>query len=173
MSKSTLKKELVRWNKDELVEIILTVYSASKDTKEYFDFFIDPNPEKLKEKYEELIIKEFSRTKYGNRSKARISLIRQIIKRFISFEPGTDYITDFYYFTICHAVHAEQAVYFSTVLFNGVKKITTDFLTYSDRHCTFTNAYNKLTDLIENQEGTPYMIRLIKEAIEDYTPKIK
>ena len=46
MSKTSLKKELSGYTKEQLIEVVLDLYAARKDVKDYFDFFLDPNSKK-------------------------------------------------------------------------------------------------------------------------------
>lgn len=50
MSKALLKKELAHLDRDQLVEVILNAYSSSKEAKDYFEFFLNPDAEALLEK---------------------------------------------------------------------------------------------------------------------------
>ncbi len=50
MSKATLKKELKNFDADQLREILLDLYSARKESKEYPDFFVDHDIDAMIEK---------------------------------------------------------------------------------------------------------------------------
>ena len=41
MSKIKLKKELQNMSREQLLDIILKVYDALKEAREYFEFFLD------------------------------------------------------------------------------------------------------------------------------------
>ena len=60
MSKTTLKRELVNMDKEQLIELILEVYAARKDAKEYFEFFLNPDVGKLLDKYELAVSKNLT-----------------------------------------------------------------------------------------------------------------
>lgn len=168
MSKLLLKKELKHLTKEQIVEVILSAYGASKEAKEYFDFFIDPNPSQLLEKYQNLIAKELSRVRLGRRSKARISLVRKHLKKFSTFEPGTDYLLSLHIFTINYSLLMEKTVYFSPVLFNGVKKITDDTLRIADKQGAFAETVEKISSLIDKEVGTKYFCGIIRDTLSGY-----
>lgn len=84
MSKAQLKKELAAMSHEQLEQIILDAYDARKDTKEYFEFFLNPDAEKLRDKYFEAFAKELRRVKWGM-SKARVSVFKKGIKEYESF----------------------------------------------------------------------------------------
>ena len=167
MSKTSLTRELRTMEKDQLIEIILQAYSAGKETKEYFDFFVDPNPEGMYKKYSELIVKEFSRVKRGHRTKARISVIKGIIKKFMSFEPGAEYVTELYIHAISHALETEKNIYFTETLSNGIKKLTTEAFTYSDRHGTARHFLNGIENVVKAEKGTKYFRQMIRDCVAD------
>ncbi len=67
-------------SKEQIIEVVLDIYSSRKDAKEYFDFFLNPDVEKLLDRYRNLAVKEFSRNK-RRWSKARITVIKRKIGR--------------------------------------------------------------------------------------------
>ena len=79
MSKLRLTKEIKQLERHQLEQMILDAYAARKGIKEYFDFFLNPDVDKLIEKYKVAASKEFNRSKRGH-SKARISVIKKLLK---------------------------------------------------------------------------------------------
>lgn len=65
MSKAQLKKELANLTHEQLIELIINTYGLSSEVKQYYEFFLNPDVEKLLEKYKQAISKELSRAKYG------------------------------------------------------------------------------------------------------------
>ena len=49
MSKLQLKKEIQKLERHQLEQMVLDAYAARKETKEYFEFFLNPDVEKLTE----------------------------------------------------------------------------------------------------------------------------
>ena len=66
-------------SQEQLVQIIIDAYDARQETKEYFEFFLNPDVEKLFDKFRKDVMKEFNRTKWG-RSKARVIVIKRQVK---------------------------------------------------------------------------------------------
>ena len=168
MSKTSLRKELLQLEKPQLIEIILNAYSASKDTKEYFEFYLNPDIKALEEKYRALIIKEFKRTKYGHRSKARISFIRNCIKKFESFDPGPEYVMELYLFVIGQALLYERVVYFNPTLFKGFAQMVNSALKYADSEHSFSSFIEQLNQTISKSEGSRYFTNLLTETIQTF-----
>lgn len=89
MSRAALKKELAGMDAEQLRQIILDAYSAHKQTKEYFEFFLNPDVEKLIAKKTEEMDKELRRSKWG-RSKARTTVIKGVVNDVAALNPGPE-----------------------------------------------------------------------------------
>ncbi|MDE7153348.1 MAG: hypothetical protein K2O00_02735 [Muribaculaceae bacterium] len=108
MSKAGLKKELKQLDKDELIEVILDIYSLRKDAKEYFEYYINPDVDKLFRKYEDKIFKELKRVKkrfWRKETAARPSVIKRAIKEFESFGSGKEWTVKLMFSTVENALH--------------------------------------------------------------------
>lgn len=166
MSKTTLLKEIKNLDKDQLIEIILQAYVSGKETREYFDYFVNPDPKGKYDKCSEGIAKELARAKYGHRSKARISVIKGFIKKFMTFEPGGEMVVDLYLFAITLALLTEKKMYFTETLFNGIKKLTTDAVVFADAHGCARQFLDGIGRIKESEIGSKYFRRLINEGVE-------
>ena len=147
MSKLSLKKELATLSREQLTEVILTAYSANKTIKEYFDFFVTPDVDKLYEKHRTAITKEILRGKY-HQSTARISHIRKFIKDFTSFGPGPEKVCELRLFAIEMLILQELNKNYSDTLINGTVNLVTDTLAYADRNLMFDTVMKRIDQLI-------------------------
>lgn len=89
MSKAELRKAIAGFEAPELRQIILDLYSKSREAKEILDFFANPDPKKKADEYMEAILKEVNRTRHRLPA-MRIREIRSIIKKFERLQPGDD-----------------------------------------------------------------------------------
>ena len=171
MSKLQLKKEIKNLTREQLEQLLLDAYDARKETKEYFDFFLNPDVEKLTEKYKVSISTEFSRSKRGH-SKARISVIRKLLKEFASFHPGFDKEIDLQFYVVNFALMSEDIYYFSDTLMQGVATIMTGMIDLADRNLVADRLISQLTTLLNDESiGTRYFRRLLRESLEQYRPQ--
>ena len=92
MSKTELKKYLKTLSADELVDVILEAYDARKQTKEYFEYYLNPDEKAQVAKINELITKEFYPLR-GKR-KCRVSGIKKAIKEFEKLYPDPSCIVE-------------------------------------------------------------------------------
>lgn len=169
MSKLKLKQELALLSREQLIEVVLEAYAAKREIKEYFDFFANPDIDKLLEKFEKDIAKEFSRTKWG-RSKARISRISTLLRDFEGYRPGAEHVVTLYLFTINFGLLTEYAVTFTETLYKGLAKMITKTLEYADAHGEITRvieAFDKVLD--ENSPGFSRIARrMMRQTIDTY-----
>lgn len=173
MSRTSLRKELIKLPKEHLIEVIISAYSANAVTKEYFEFFLNPDVEALCEKHRDLIVKEFRRTKYGRRSKARISSVKGILKKFASFEPGLKEVLEMYRFALLEALKADQYLYFTDAFYNSASKLIDAMLKLAEKSNEFGLGVDACVKVIESPLGSSLFHRLLKERFEGYNAMIK
>lgn len=157
VSKTALKKELKGFSAEQLTEVILNVYDSSKEAKDYFEFFLNPDPEVfIKVKFEE-IFKELKRVKRGSMSKGRISVIRKYIRQAQAYGLSPEYIDRLMMGAISLLVSTERYLYYSASLFNGTYKLVADYIIWADKHGILAGALEKLESLIHDSKiGTDH-----------------
>ena len=99
--------------KEQIIEVVIDMYSLRKDAKEYFEYFLNPDVNRLYAKYEEKIFKELKRSKIyrcSPISSARITTIKRAIKEFDSFGSGKEWTVKLMFTTV------ESALILSTVV---------------------------------------------------------
>lgn len=171
MSKTALKKELSGFTKEQLIEVVLDFYTERKEVKEYFNFFLDPDSEKLAEKYRRLIDKELGRSKWS-RSKARISVLRKLLKDFLSFHPDSKYIHQLYSHTIGMGLYYEECLYFPDTLRNGICRLANDYLAFADRELHLDTALSNIGALVKPDTPGGKSFKLaVSEACREYVNK--
>ncbi|MDE6527627.1 MAG: hypothetical protein K2L78_01085 [Muribaculaceae bacterium] len=170
MSKQKLTKEIRLLERHQLEQMILDAYCARKEIKEFFDFFLNPDVEKLIEKYKVAVSKEFSRSKRGH-SKARISVIKKLLKEFQGFQPGYDKEIELMHYIINFALLSEASVYFSETLMKGISSIMMKMVETADRNLVADTLLASLTALLDNEaSGTRYFRRFLRDELSAYRP---
>lgn len=166
MSKAQLKKELAHLDRDQLVEVILNAYSSSKESKEYFEFFLNPDLEALMQKKVDIIAKELNRAKYGY-SKARISFIRKAISDFAAFGVGDEHVYTLTHCALRMLVGMERYYHFSETLTKGTLRLTGDFIALADRLECIDDALGKLKRMGEEDLGRANFRAKVDTAARD------
>lgn len=169
MSKKDLRRELLLLSREQLIDIIVDAYSARKEIKDYFDFFVDPDVNKLTEKYQKGIAKELSRSKWG-RSKARISVINNLLKEFQHYSPGNEYVLDLYLFALQMLLYTEYQLTFTDTLYKGISRLILKTLDIADEIAESAKAIDTISNLIspETVGITRIAKRLVSNTVESY-----
>lgn len=165
MSKTQLKKELVELGKEQLIQLVLDLYSARKEAKEYFDFFVDPDVPKLYEKFRGEIEKEMTRGKYSH-STARISRIRKSIKNFASFDVGVESVLELMLYTLGLSLVVERRKYVSKPFLNGMAALANQILETADKNLVFDNTHKLLSKILDGSVGTKSYVNFIRRSID-------
>lgn len=173
MSKLQLKKELNSMSKDQLAELVLDLYSARKEIKEYLEFFLNPNVEKLVEKFRKNVDKELRRSKHGY-SKARVSGLKRMVNDVSSFSPGADTVIDCHLYLVKELIHLERYLNLPGALYNGFNYFVEQsiLLAYADGYLDKTIA--QLNDLANNDKiGRQYFRTHLKNLIQATIDSLK
>lgn len=93
MSKSGLRKQLAQMSREQIVELMVELYDARREAKDYLDFFVNPDIDGRLDKARVGIKKELVRSSKG-RNKARISRVRRYIKDISSLNPGVEPVVE-------------------------------------------------------------------------------
>lgn len=89
MSKSTIKKLLQSMTKENIIEMVLELYSARKEAKEYLEFYASPDEKGKLEEYKSIIREEFY-PKKRREPQTRFSICRKAVADFKKLKPSAD-----------------------------------------------------------------------------------
>ncbi len=163
MSKAQFKKELAAMDREQLTGLLLEAYDARKETKEYFEFFLNPDTDSLVEKYHKIIAKEFAREK-RRYCRARITKIKEAIRDFASFHPGDDLILDMYIWTIRYAMAVEKRIDFPETLIKSLAALLSSAIIFADKALLTDRAMAAVDALLSDAvAGTIYMRRTLSD----------
>lgn len=166
MSKAQLRKELQLLTKEQLIDLTLDAYSARREVKEYFDFFLDPDAGKLQEKTFNAAIKEIHRTKY-QRMKCRVSVLKKLIKDFASFDPGTDWVVGTQVSVFIELIRACGAYYYTDTIANYAVKLLTEIIVTADRAAILDRFLPLLTEKVSSLRGADFLKQQLQEVLDN------
>ncbi len=170
MSKTQLKKEIKSLPREQLEQMIIEAYDARKEIKIYFDFFLNPDVEKLIDRYNIEVTKEFNRNKRGY-SKARITNLRRLYKEFKAFHAGFDKEIELLMHIIIIALRSERVFNFSETMMRGIGSLLKELVLLSDANLVADKVISDLTTLLDdNATGTRYFRRYLREQLESIRP---
>lgn len=127
MSKATVKKALKSLDKEEVINIVMELYAARKDARDYLEFWVDPDIDRELENSRHAIQKIFFLPNDRPRRKPVWASAKTIINNFKSLCAESDKICDlliFYAETIFHWLVARNGM--------GVKSNKTKLITAID-----------------------------------------
>lgn len=133
--------------KDQLVELILDHYSNRKDAKAYLDFFLEPNTDKLLEKFQIKTDKELGKSKHGY-SKAKVTVIKTALSDLESFQPGYEIVSKALFFAIQTLLYHERYLRYSDSHYNLMKWLVNRYLDYANRNLTLDTALAELDSVL-------------------------
>lgn len=153
-------------SREQIIDVVLTAYSSNKTIKEYFDFFVAPDVEKLYERFTRELTKEIIRGKY-HQSTARISRIKKSIKNFESFSPGVERVRDLRLFAVSMLVEQEKIKNYSDTLINGTLKLLNEAIAYADKNLIFDSTMQQVDRIIaETSDRSRYFRTFLRRNIE-------
>lgn len=162
MSRAKLKKELMGMSHEQMVQIVLEAYDARKETRDYFEFFLDPNVEKALEAARQKLEKEF-KLKRGY-LKFSITKLRAIIKQFESLGVGpSDTLT------LMADVVRSLTVYGSRFrISDGYYPVIQRYIVQTLKYANDNGELDKaLTAVNELLEGRVYLTHPMRDTIQD------
>ena len=166
MSKAALCKELALMTPGQLTEVILEAYDSRREIRDYFEYFLNPQPLKLIEKAGENIAKELNRSSRGH-SKARITRIRAEIKKVADYRPGAEYVIKVIADTLRMLAGAESWYRFPPTLYNGTARIISDLMAYAQNHECLGDAIKAVDELIASGHGRNAFHNFIRNSAEE------
>ena len=165
MSKVQLKKELSTLDREQLVQLILDLYSARKEAKAYFDFFVDPDITKLTEKFRTEIDKEMMRGRY-RKSTARISKVRTFIRDYSSYGIGAEAVIELMIYALKVGLHVERIKYVSKTFISGITRLASDILKEGDKNAIFDSTLKLLEEALSGTYGYLNFVNYIRRELD-------
>ena len=153
MSKTKLKKELGQLSHDQLVQLILDAYSARKDIKMYFEYFLNPDPEALFRKASEAVRKECARQKWTF-SKLRVSVLRKCLDDFASYQPGDDLVQRLRLAIISELLGVSARLRTTDVQLRAFAAFVGDYIKAADAYGNVSEAIDQLRQLHSREIGS-------------------
>lgn len=93
MSKATIKKLLRSMSKEQIIEMVIEMYDARKEAKDYLEYYASPDENSKLEEYKDIIREEF----YPERRrepKTRFSVCRKAVADFKKLKPSADALAE-------------------------------------------------------------------------------
>ena len=93
MSKAQLKKHLNTLDKPQIIELVLELYDARKEARDYLDYYVNPNESGELEKFKKIVLKEFD-DDISRDPQCRFSVCRKSLSDFKKLSPSADTLAE-------------------------------------------------------------------------------
>lgn len=131
MSKTQLRKVLGCMTAPQLVDMVVELYEARPEAKEYLDFFVKPDIEAKLEKARNAIRKEMGRSSRG-RCKARSTRVRRLVKDISSLNPGAEAVCEIMTYAVEQACAAGSEMWVKEVTQRAFVRLLSETLIKAD-----------------------------------------
>lgn len=89
MSKAQLKKHLNTLDKSQIIKMVMELYDARKEARDYLDYYVNPNESNELEKFKKIVLKEFD-DDISRDPQCRFSVCRKALSDFKKLAPSTE-----------------------------------------------------------------------------------
>ncbi len=156
MSKTTLRKTLATLTPEQKDELIVALYSARKEAKEYLEFFINPDIDTLIEKTTLAIVREVGKHGKHGYNKPRISVIRTLIKNVATLGVGPEYVVRLYVNTIhAAAIEASAGYWYTDAHVQSFKRLMAEALKEADYGAILEPTVARLRQILDAMPVNP------------------
>jgi len=101
MGKLQLKQHLQSITQKQVIDIVLQLYDAKKEAKEWLDYYLQPDEITKLEKYKKIIHEEFYPSTRSTWSpKTRFAVCRKAISDFMKLQPRDEYLAELMVFYV-------------------------------------------------------------------------
>ncbi len=170
MSKSSLKKLLAQLDHQQICDLVIELYDARSEAKEYLDFFVQPDIDKRMDKARSNIKKEFMRCARG-RNKGRITRIKRFIKDVSSLNPGTEYEIELKTFAIETACRAGSESLVKETTQRAVGRLIIDVVKQADQIGLLPSTLPRIETAVDSMPKSLFSRnqyrKLLKESIRE------
>lgn len=164
MSKTELKKLLRTMTAEDLAALVLELYGARKEAKEYLEFFINPDIDVKQEEAKQEIAKELGRVHRHSYS-PRMSRIKASVKKFASYSPGEDLLCDLMTWTFEKMCHQANGRYFKPAFENGCVSFLKDTIKQIDKAGMTETYFGVIDDCIKNLNSSYSDTRRFRQSM--------
>lgn len=174
MSKASLKKYLSSLDKDQLLQVILDLYDARKDAREYLEFFLNPDSESAYEKARESLYKNYFNSKGKPVSRMNLKEGNEIVKNFIKLETDPEFTGKL---LLIHAQYLEARLIIkgsvSETAWNSVVSAFRKAVSFLASY-RIIDLYQKQVDTIfNNTRFTPAYLRIEERLRQEYDEAVE
>lgn len=166
MSKTTLKKAIEPLDKEQIIEMILDLYAARPEAKEYLDFWVSGDIDSKMNKAKSAILKEVAR-KQRSRPRPRMTKIKRIIKDIVSLNPDSQAIAEIMTFAVERMCAAGSTGWVKDSTQKSTARLLHDTLVYAKKSGEYTATAPRLHNAIYSMPSEMWWSRDFKKLLAE------
>lgn len=166
MSKTQLKKLLSSMTAGQIAEMVMDLYNARPEAKEYLDFFCNPDIESKLTKARAAIKKEMWRTSRG-RNRMRFTRIRKTVKDIASLNPGPEPVAEIMTYAIEEMCRVGADQWIKDATQNAAAKHIIDTLKFLNNHLLLPGYLPRIQSAIDLMTPTGYYATQFHHHLRD------
>lgn len=151
MGLTEIRKELLKLDKDNLINLIIDLYKKNKSVKDFFDFYVNPNEKELFNTYKDKVYQAFyPKRGFGHKLKEG----KQAISDFKKLGASTELIADLMLF------YVETGVKFTNEygdidenFYSSLEKTYVQALTLMKKEDLLNNFTDRVKDIVDDTEN--------------------
>lgn len=151
---------------EQIAELVVELYDARPEAKEYLDFYIRPDIDAKLDKARRLINKEITRVSRG-RSKMRSTRLKRLIKDITSLNPGPEPICEIMTFTVEAACEAGSRYWVKETTQRSIVKLMQDTIVEADRAGLLNIYLPRIRTSIEQMGPSPHHSGYFKSQLTE------
>ncbi len=166
MSKTLLKKVLAGMSANQIADLVVELYDARPEAKEYLDFFVKPDIDAKLEKARSAIRKEASRVSRGY-SKMRSTRIKRFIKDISSLNPGEEAVCEIMTYAVETAAAIGSEIWIKEVTQRAMARLLHDTLVEADRAGMLDIYLPRIQKAVADMKSPLFRKNYFKERLSD------
>lgn len=137
----------------QIAELVLDLYTARSEAKEYLDFFVSPDIDKQLDKARAAIVKECTRISRG-RNRARSTRIRRHIRDIASLNPGEEHVAEIMTFAMETMCDVACRQFITPVTQGGIARLLHDTIIYCDTYGLASRFIPRLEQAVDSMKSS-------------------
>ncbi|MCI9608331.1 MAG: hypothetical protein HFJ94_09190 [Muribaculaceae bacterium] len=166
MSKATLKKALAPLSKEQIEEMVLDLYAARPEAKEYLDFWVSGDIDSKMTKAKTAVAKEIAR-KQRLRPRPRMTKIKRFIKDIVSLNADSQAVCEIMTFAVEKFCSAGSESWIKENTQKSCAKLLHDTLVYARTTGELSFAAPRLETAIDAMQTNHWWNRDFKTLLKD------
>ena len=152
---------------EQISELVLDLYSARPEAKEYLDFFLSPDIDKRLEKAKVNIDKELTRNSRRGYYRPRMTRVKRFIRDIQSLNPGAEHVIDVSMYALHRITVIGSDHWIKDTTQRGAARLLTDTVKIADTAGLLDMVLGPARESIGKMSGDTFYSRQFKLLLSE------